>query len=146
MFGFTSTNVAAIVGQETPILAFEFLVFKRHAKAVRYRCVKCPYAGADRAARTTTRVTVQGPMSGNRVRYRRKTRLQIESNDHPLSEDEMHNETMSDSSREGGATWTWIFLAILLVVGAITAVGAMALINAAQQNEVPTGSQTLPSR
>ena len=58
----------------------------------------------------------------------------------------MYNETTSNSSLAESNTWTWIFLVVLLVVGAITAVGALALINAAQQTELPTGSQTLPTR
>jgi amino acid permease len=63
-----------------------------------------------------------------------------------LMEDAMYSQTTSNSSPAESNTWTWIFLVVLLVAGAITAVGALALINAAQQTEVPTGSQTLPSR
>ena len=57
----------------------------------------------------------------------------------------MHNETISNSSSADSDIWTWIILAALLVLATLTAVGALALIHASQQGELPTGNQSLPS-
>jgi hypothetical protein len=42
--------------------------------------------------------------------------------------------------------WTWIILAVLLVLGALIGVGLLALTNFTQQSQMPTGSQTVPGR
>jgi hypothetical protein len=44
-----------------------------------------------------------------------------------------------------GDAWTWIMLAVLLVLGAIVGVGGIALVNFNQMHEVATGSQDTPS-
>jgi hypothetical protein len=54
-------------------------------------------------------------------------------------------ETRNPPSSESNI-WIWIMLAILLTVSAVVAVGSLALLNLNQQGEVPTGSQTMPSR
>lgn len=43
------------------------------------------------------------------------------------------------------SVWVWIILAGLLVFGALIGVGSLALINATQQAQLPTGSQTVPT-
>jgi hypothetical protein len=47
-------------------------------------------------------------------------------------------------SLKGDAS-TWIMLAVILVAAGIVGVGAIALVNFNQMNEVPTGSQDMPS-
>ena len=39
----------------------------------------------------------------------------------------------------------WIILAVLLIVGALTGVGALKLITAVQEPQLPTGNQSAPS-
>jgi hypothetical protein len=40
----------------------------------------------------------------------------------------------------------WMMLAVLLVVAALIASGSMSLLSWNQQNEQPTGSQSMPQR
>lgn len=51
-----------------------------------------------------------------------------------------------NSSSADTGIWTWIILAALLVLSVGIGVGALTLINATQQAQAPTGSQTAPSR
>jgi hypothetical protein len=53
---------------------------------------------------------------------------------------------VSDASSSNIDSWTWIMLGILLLLGLVIGVGALALTNLTTQNQVPTGSQTVPGR
>jgi len=44
------------------------------------------------------------------------------------------------------SVWIWIILAGLLFLGALVGVGALALINATGQAQLPTASQSVPPR
>lgn len=44
------------------------------------------------------------------------------------------------------SVWIWIILAVLLFVGALVGVGALALINATERAQLPAASQAAPPR
>ena len=56
----------------------------------------------------------------------------------------MENNAAGRGSSEN-IIWIWVILAGLLVFGALTALGFLALTNLTQQGQMPTGSQTTPS-
>ncbi|HYI96639.1 MAG TPA: hypothetical protein VEX68_24065 [Bryobacteraceae bacterium] len=56
----------------------------------------------------------------------------------------MENQSLHHPSADSG-TAVWVILAALLIVGALTGVGALKLITAVQQPQLPTGNQSAPT-
>jgi hypothetical protein len=56
----------------------------------------------------------------------------------------MKNQTLPDTRSADSSVW--IILAALLLFGALIAIGTMAIINANQQTQEPTGAQPAPPR
>ena len=56
----------------------------------------------------------------------------------------MENQSLHHASAESGI-WVWIILAALLIVGALTGVGALKLITIVQEPQLPTGNQSAPT-
>ena len=57
----------------------------------------------------------------------------------------MNNQPASGTSSSDINVWTWILLAVILLLSAIVAVGALGIVNANSQMQMPTGSQSVPS-
>ena len=57
----------------------------------------------------------------------------------------MENQSLSGTSSADNNIWIWIILAMLLVLGALTGIGALSLITATQQPQLPTGNQSAPT-
>jgi hypothetical protein len=57
----------------------------------------------------------------------------------------MENQPHPGTSSSEHTIWIWIITGALIVLAALIGVGALALMNATQQQQLPTGSQTVPS-
>ena len=58
----------------------------------------------------------------------------------------MQSQPLSGASSADNNVWIWIILAALLFLGTVVGVGALMLVNANQQTQLPTGTQTTPTR
>lgn len=56
----------------------------------------------------------------------------------------MEHQTSGPLPSSEPSIWIWVILTALLILGALTAFGALAITSATQQTQIPTGSQTVP--